>query len=154
LGEYVECPAVYTGKKPSVFLAGTISGARDWQREIAAMLLAQDFAVLNPRRTIPPGAKRENSEAQILWEHEHIQKATVVSFWFSNETLAPITLFELGKTSAIGRSVLVGVDPRYERKIDVEIQLKLIRPDVNICYSLESLAQQVIQLLKDFGGSK
>jgi hypothetical protein len=41
--------------------------------------------------------------------------------------------------------LFVGIHPNYLRRQDVEIQTALVRPDIRIVYSLEALAQQVIQ---------
>ncbi|KAL9643210.1 hypothetical protein ABK040_001698 [Willaertia magna] len=84
------------------------------------------------------------SKIQIEWEFEALHKVQAVSFWFCEETLCPITLYELGKISMLKDTKLfVGVHPNYKRKIDVEVQTKLIRPEVEIVYSIGELSEQV-----------
>src|SRR5262249_25095959 len=53
-------------------------------------------------------------------------------------------LYELGRWSAGGRAMFVGVHPDYQRRVDVQIQLSLARPEVRIAPTLEELAAQVM----------
>jgi hypothetical protein len=39
--------------------------------------------------------------------------------------------------------IVIGMDPAYPRRQDVEIQMKLIRPDIKIVYSLSDLAEEI-----------
>jgi len=43
--------------------------------------------------------------------------------------------------------LFVGVDPGYARRVDVEIQTKLVRPDVVVVSSLRELAGQLTAFL-------
>ena len=49
----------------------------------------------------------------------------LVVFWFCEETLCPITLFELGKMLGQRKNVIVGSDPEYARLFDLNVQLRL-----------------------------
>lgn len=145
---YIECPKVYDGGNGtlnSLFLAGGITGCRDWQAELVEMLKDEKhLVILNPRRKNFPIDDTNSSRAQIEWEYKHLGMASAVSFWFPKETLCPITLYELGKQSAhYFKPIMVGVHPKYKRREDVEIQTKLIRPEVRIAKSLEGLAQEI-----------
>jgi len=142
----------------TLFLAGGISGCGDWQSDMVRMLgseppdspsdtyrggrLSDRWTILNPRRhdyrDSPDDARR-----QIEWEYAHLAVADAVSFWFPSETLCPITLLELGRWSGIAKSIFVGVDPGYARRLDVEVQIGLVRPYVRIAYSLEELADRI-----------
>jgi hypothetical protein len=66
-------------------------------------------------------------QEQITWEYHCIHHCKYILFWFAKETLAPITLFELG--SALNThdhsKIFIGIDPEYKRKNDVIIQTKL-----------------------------
>ena len=55
--------------KPSVFLAGPVQGAPDWQMPLARQLLDTrgDIVVMSPRRTHDDQA-RFDAEEQKLWE--------------------------------------------------------------------------------------
>ena len=141
---YIEAPTEYTGADPSVFLAGGITGCGNWQREFAETLRDTDLVVLNPHRARFPTGDPAAAEGQIRWEFRHLRRATARLFWFPSPTLCPIALFELGAWSRGDEPLFVGVDPAYARRTDVEVQMKLARPDVTVVYSLRDLTKQVI----------
>ena len=145
--KYIECPKIYkeNKKEKSLFLAGGITGCLDWQSELVELLEKENITLLNPRRKNFPVGDLNASRNQIAWEYNHLRKADAISFWFTKETLCPITLYELGKISAGSKKLFVGVHQEYSRKQDVEIQTELIRPEIEIVYSLEDLAKQVKQ---------
>lgn len=144
----------------TLFLAGGITGCGDWQADLIALLgsseqwprgasksiegppLPDEWTILNPRR---PDYTDSDEEArrQIAWEHAHLAAASAVSFWFPRATLCPITLLELGRWSGIAKPIFVGVEPGYARKLDVEAQLSLSRPFMDVVDSLEGLASSV-----------
>lgn len=129
-----------------LFLAGGISNCPDWQQEMIELLETTPGVLLNPRRSgvlIP-----EEAVNQITWEVNAFTHVNVVSFWFPSETLCPITLFELGRfANDESIQLFVGVHPDYQRRLDIEVQLGLLRPDVKIVYSVEDLATQVSNFL-------
>ena len=142
---YVEAPTEYAGgDRPSVFLAGGISGTGNWQQEVVVLLKDTDLVVLNPRRRHFPINDPSAAEEQIGWEFRHLRRAKARAFWFPSATLCPIALYELGTWSAAPGRLFVGVDPAYARRADVEIQTKLVRPEVTVVYSVEALASQVL----------
>lgn len=141
--KYVECPEVYEGKEKSLFLAGGISNCRNWQKEFVELLKKTNLVLLNPRRKFFDVNQKDIETEQIKWEFKHLEKASAISFWFSSETLCPITLYELGKQTVLNKPIFIGIDPKYSRIKDVEIQTSLIRPDVKIVYSLKELAEQI-----------
>ena len=141
---YVEAPTEYAGRDESVFLAGGITGTRNWQREVRDMLRDTDLVVLNPRRGHFPMDDPGAAEAQVRWEFRHLRGATARLFWFPPATLCPIALFELGAWSRGNEPLFVGADPDYARRADVEIQMRLARPDVAVVCSTDDLAKQVI----------
>ena len=143
---YIEAPAIYEGKGPSLFLAGGLTGAEDWQLEIARLLTNTPWTLLNPRRRTFPKAP-DAAEEQIRWEYDHLRRATARLFWFPPQTLCPIALFELGAWSRGSEPLLVGVHPAYQRRLDVRVQLSLARPDVTLVSTLEELAAQAVKLL-------
>jgi hypothetical protein len=145
--KYIESPTEYDGDGPILFLAGGISDAEDWQRRFVRMLPCGDYAVFNPRRAAFPAGDMVAEAEQIAWEHRYLQRATVVAFWFPPQTLCPIALFELGACCAAGKPIVVGVDPQYSRRFDVETQLRLRRPEVEVVTRLERLAEQVADKL-------
>lgn len=146
--KYIEAPDNFTGSEPSLFLAGGITGTANWQKDVLLPLLADShWTILNPRREFfldTPTAARE----QIEWEYAHLRRATARLFWFPPETLCPMSLFELGAWSGSSDPLFVGVHPDYRRRRDIEIQLSLARPDVNIVTTLSELAAQTVQHLR------
>ena len=142
---YIESPIHYSKKAlgNSLFLAGGITNCPDWQQEIVKMLSDTDITILNPRRVNFPIHDPNAALEQITWEHHALRDAFAISFWFPMETICPIVLYELGAWSMTHKSIFVGMHPEYQRRQDVEIQTKLVRPEVKIVYSLEELAKQV-----------
>jgi hypothetical protein len=139
---YIETPEEYKGKEKSIFLAGGITGCSDWQTELVDLLKKENIAILNPRRANFPKDPKAVEE-QISWEYKHLRKSDAISFWFSKETICPITLYELGAHSMTKKPLFIEVDPDYSRKQDVEIQTKLVRPEIEIAYNLNSLVRQI-----------
>jgi hypothetical protein len=143
--KYIECPAIYEPdkKEQSIFLAGGISNCADWQTTLVNLLRDTNLTLLNPRRKNFALNDLEMEKQQIEWEYEHLVKATATSFWFPKETLCPITLYELGKQSVGNKPLFIGVHPEYSRKRDINIQTKLIKPEIVIAKSLDELAKQI-----------
>jgi nucleoside 2-deoxyribosyltransferase len=136
----------FSAHKIGVFLAGTITGAKDWQKQVTESLRDFDINVFNPRRAKKP-TDQEDVQQQIEWEYNLLRLADLVSFWFGDETVAPITLFELGAQSALKKPIIIGMDPKYSRRFDVETQMGLDRPDIKIVYSLEDLSATISEAL-------
>jgi hypothetical protein len=141
---------------PSVFLAGGITGCGPWQWELAEMVLAaadhleKPLYVVNPRRENFPIDDPNAALAQITWEHNHLRRANAISMWFTNTTLQPICLYELGAWSMTDKPLFVGVQPGYAREQDVSIQTALARPDVTIVDNLDDLATHIIHWRMDY----
>jgi hypothetical protein len=140
---YIEAPTEYEGSGPMLFLAGGVSDAENWQQCLLRLLPQGEYTVLNPRRFEFPVGDNIAEVQQIEWEVQHLRRATLAAFWFPPQTLCPIALFELGLCSASTRPIVVGTDPNYARRLDVEVHLRLDRPDLMIATTLESLATQV-----------
>src|SRR3989344_3487307 len=136
--KYIEAPAEYLGNERSLFLAGGISNCYDWQKDLVQLLKDEEIVLLNPRRINFPMNDKNAAPEQIEWEHRHLRRAKAVSFWFPKETVCPITLYELGVQMMKNKPLFIGVHPEYERKLDVEIQTRLERPEIEIAYDLNS----------------
>lgn len=134
---YLEAPTTlhsYTHIDPArtVFLAGSITGASDWQLYAASVLL-KHFSVFNPRRADFNVSDSAVEREQIAWEYRHLDIAGITLFYFAPDTLAPITLLEYGKQLvkshyAPWRKTYVHIHPEYKRKTDVVIQTELANP--------------------------
>lgn len=134
-----------------VFLAGGITNCWDWQRYAINYLQKYNLhnvLFINPRRDKwDMNADQEESRKQILWEHKYLLESDIIFFWFPPETLCPITLFELGAALERYDNLIVACDPDYQRKFDVEVQAKLVQPDLTVYSSLdEALDELVIKI--------
>ena len=139
----IVCPAELEQTTNSIFFAGGITDCPNWQYKMAGLLRDVDLVAFNPRRPHFPIGDNKVSRQQIEWEHRYLKIAEAALFWFPCETLCPITLYELGAWSRTTKPLFIGVHPDYKRKIDVEVQTELARPDVKIVHSLKDLAQQI-----------
>lgn len=142
----VESPTDYKPEfeeEVSVFLAGGITDCPDWQEYAISDLDDTSLVLLNPRRADFPIGNPDAAQAQIKWEYDHLRKADGILFWFPQETLCPIVLFELGAWSMTDKQIWVACHPLYPRRQDVEIQMSLARPDVHVLTNLMSLCDVV-----------
>jgi len=145
---YIECPNKTDLTKKSLFLAGGISGCRNWQAEVVAHTQSIDFILYNPRREHFDDTSQDITEEQITWEEEMMRKADFIAFYFCRETLCPITLYELGVYNMTKKPIVIGMDQDYSRRLDVEIQTKLKRPEVEIVYGTQNLINSIKSFFK------
>ena len=133
---YVEAPnyAHDTNKDlPKVFLAGGITNCKDWHRDLVEEINDLECIVYNPRRKSFDIKDSSQSAIQIRWEHHYLEMSDIVIFYFSSETLCPITLFELGsrlmanQNTIHNQSIYIYCESEYQRKFDVEFQTKLAK---------------------------
>lgn len=131
-----------------IFLAGGITGCSDWQSDFLSKCQeklkycsSSLFTIYNPRRPNFSISDSNIIEQQIVWEFKHLKEADLIIFWFAKETLNPIVLYELGMWgNSRDKNIIIGVDPDYLRKEDVEIQTRLARPSVYpICQNIEEI---------------
>ena len=128
----------------SIFLAGSITGSHDWQALVINRLLPV-FNVFNPRRKSFNVNDPKDSEMQIDWEFLQLRYVKNIIFYFSFETLAPITLLEFGSALERGKlkhNLYVACHPDYKRKFDVEYQAAKF--GVKVYDSLNSAIDQAI----------
>jgi hypothetical protein len=128
-----------------LFLAGGIQNCPDWQSYVVGELREiENLTIYNPRRKNFPMKDPAAAEQQITWEYNHLHDASMVIFWFSRGSLNPIVLYELGMWgNSTDRPIIIGIDPEYERKVDVIMQTELARPDVQILYSIQEVIDEV-----------
>ena len=119
---------VYFERVP-VFIAGGISNCPDWQTELVKLIDTDRFDVINPRRPGGLGKTGKAARKQIEWEHQALELAQIVLFWFPKESICPISLFEYGKflerACKEGIRLIGGCDPEYARAFDLDIQTQL-----------------------------
>lgn len=144
--------------RPWIFLAGGITGCPDWQRELASRLLrscSSEPTLLNPRREDFPIEDPNAAREQITWEFNWLNRADLISFWFAENEIQPIALYELGAWAMTFKPIAVGVHPDYPRRQDVEVQLELRRGPMPIMQSLEDHAGRICERLRGgFLGSR
>lgn len=148
----VTCPDLLKSNTPecSVFLAGGITGCLNWQQDFINLCKlnyreSSGLVLVNPRRDNFEMSNKDMSKKQIQWEYQMLRKCDKIIFWFPEETLCPITLFELGSALERTDRIMVGCSPGYKRLLDVEEQVSLSRPNIKICYSLQDLVQQLLK---------
>jgi hypothetical protein len=137
--KYIEAPTKYKNKPgiPSLFLGGGITSCKDWQSKLVEKLTDYNVTIYNPRRNDFDINNPKASEEQIKWEHKYLHDSNILVFYFAEETLCPITLFELGAAlerntyATIKQDILVYCEPEYKRKFDVELQIKLAVKNAN-----------------------
>ena len=127
----IKAPGDYSAykQKKAVFLAGSIEvgEAIDWQAQVSEALSDQDILVLNPRRSDWDSSWEQSIDhpqfrEQVEWELNALERADTIIMYFDPDTMAPITLLELGlhaKTSA--EKLIVCCPDGYWRKGNVDI---------------------------------
>jgi hypothetical protein len=120
-------PLSFTAGTPSIFLAGSIEmgAAEDWQTRVTDSLRELDVVILNPRRdewdaSWVQSIDNPQFRAQVEWELEGLERASVVVMYFAPSTQAPVTLLELGLCARGGRLV-VCCPEGYWRRGNVEV---------------------------------
>lgn len=127
-----------------LFLAGGISNCPDWQSDVIQEFKEEsNLTMYNPRRS---NFKITDSESakQIEWEFKRMKRSKIICFWFSRGSVNPIVLYELGKMIDKRNKILViGIDPKYERILDVRIQVQLTKRKIEISYGLDNFKKQI-----------
>lgn len=166
---YVEAPNPIPedAPRPFIFLAGGITDCPDWQSKIVELLGDVECTVLNPRRANFPMGDPDAGRVQIKWEFDMLwQKTEIFSMWFSNGSIGPICLLELGAHLARHRvsleetgctpyaGFIVGGDEDYSRRFDVETQSALfLNVDPEECAlhtTLEEHAEAIKQCVEQY----
>jgi hypothetical protein len=125
----VKAPYPYKILGPSIFLGGSIEmdTAEKWQDKIVEALTGYYVTILNPRRDnwntlIKQSISDPDFSEQVNWELNALDAASIIIFYFDPNTLAPITLMELGLMVGKGKkNILVCCPDGYWRKGNVEI---------------------------------
>lgn len=114
----------------SIFIAGGISNCPDWQSDIIPLIDSQRYDIINPRRSTGFDHTGDTAVEQITWEFNALERVNSCLFWFPEETLCPITLFELGKmlvkATLVQIEMIVGWHPNYARGFDLDVQISLM----------------------------
>ncbi len=146
-----EVYSLENNRNTKIFLAGGISNCPDWQSELIKKLEGINKVTLyNPRRANFPMDDPNASEAQITWEYNKLKESNIIIYWFSRGSLNPIVLYELGKWAFDGRGrAVIGIDPEYERRQDVEIQTRLAQGKQGERTIFHSTLDEIAEAVKD-----
>ncbi len=141
----------------SVFLAGSIEmgQAEDWQTIVAGGLSDLEVVILNPRRdawdaTWVQSIHNPQFRAQVEWELEAQERASLIALYFAPATKAPVTLLELGLCARSGKAV-VCCPEGYWRRGNIEVVCR--RYQVPLVSELPELIKAVRQRLVGPGRS-
>jgi len=137
--------------RPLAFLAGSIEmgGAPPWQRDVVRALRREPGTILNPRRDDWDSSWEQRADnpqfrEQVEWELDGMCRADVVLMWFAPGTKSPITLLELGLSSA-NRGLIVGCPDGFWRSGNVHIVCERMGvPMVKTTSDLVSLAKAMM----------
>ena len=124
-------------KKPSVFLAGSIDqgATEDWQSRMTKLFEDHDVVFFNPRRPDwDKNAGDNDVREQIYWELDALAAVDAIIVYFASDSLAPISLLELG-LHAKDKRVVVVCPPGYWRRTNV--QVICARHDIHVYDNLE-----------------
>lgn len=117
----------------TVFLAGGISGCRDWQKETIEHLREfvgkgdDQVVIYNPRHENFDIKNRFATTDQITWEYQYLNQVDIFSMYFvGGDQIQPICMYELGRyTKPYDEQQVISVEREYMRTDDVIIQIAL-----------------------------
>ena len=128
MAKIVHAPDPYPKTHPcSVFLAGSIDmgAAINWQRELCSQLKDYPVLLLNPRRESWDSSWEQSINnplftEQVNWELDALNHATYIVMNLAAESMAPISLLELG-LFANSQKMLISCAPNFWRRGNVEV---------------------------------
>ena len=136
-------------------MAGGISGCWNWQDALYQAVANRldrllpvgweldnkPFTIASPRRA--HGLEKDGNAAaeQIAWEYAAMSRTALTSYYFTRDTVQPITLLELGKHLAKPwGNHITACEIGYERAFDVYTQTTLSLEDATLNPGVESRA--------------
>ncbi len=140
------------GGSYSIFLAGSIEmgKAEDWQTKVQKALSDESVVVFNPRRDDWDNSWKQTIEdknfaGQVKWEHDHLQLASMIFFYFDPATKSPISLMELGLVCA-EKEVIVVCPDGFWRKGNVEFICN--EYDIPLFNTLDDGIEELLKTIK------
>ncbi len=135
----------------SIFLAGT-TVKTDWRASLKATLAHLPVTILDPFRSDWDGSWKEDISfkpfrEQVEWELDMQDKADLIVVYFHPETMAPVSLLELGLCTRSGKAI-VACPAGYWKRGNVQVVCR--RFDIPLVESYEQLVDEV---MKRFGES-
>lgn len=127
----------------TLFLGGGITGCPDWQQMVIAKLSGYQLTIWNPRRPMFIMGDKLEARRQTDWEIDRLRRADINAYWFSNCTLNPITLMEIGESFGYKEKIVLGMDPDYERSWDLEFRMERYHSYEPIAYTLDEFVKNI-----------
>ena len=153
--EIVQAPATTTSKGIKLFIAGGIRNCPPWQNELIEKLQKDErikeeidededikIIILNPRCKEVPDEK-----SQTKWEYDNLKKSDIISFWFSEGSQNPITLFEYGSHLHNHIPLVVGCHPNYEKRNNVILQTELAKHEIKVNQNFDEFYEDLVDTL-------
>lgn len=131
----ITAPHLYIPKYDdvTVFLAGGITGCRDWQNETIEHL--RKFVGRDDTQVVVYNPRQENFDVnnpaatidQITWEYQYLNQVDIFSMYFvGGDQIQPICMYELGRYIIMFEDEqVISTEKDYIRKIDVVNQVAL-----------------------------
>lgn len=131
----ITAPHLYIPKHDdiTIFLAGGITGCRNWQQEVIDHL--HGFVGRDDTQVVVYNPRQENFDInnlyaatdQITWEYQYLNQVDIFSMYFvGGDQVQPICMYELGRyTKAYDEYQVINTEKDYIRKGDVAIQVAL-----------------------------
>lgn len=129
-----------TRKDQSIFLAGSITGAADWQSIAIRLLREAGFTgwIFNPRRDEAFSEEPGIWEEQVNWEREYLKKATVILFWLPQGTEGLTSRWEMAEFARAGKNIVAGIEDGFRRKKYItRVLANEYQKTTMICHTLE-----------------
>jgi len=150
----VKAPQKYDANSQyTIFLAGAIDmgKAADWQKKVADALAGLDILILNPRRDGWDSSWEqcrtcEPFREQVIWEYEAMQAADMIVFCFTEDSKAPVTMYEFGRF-ADRKDSIVCVEEGFYRQGNLDIYAEL--DDVLVYHNLDEMIGDLQQALRE-----
>lgn len=168
-GEFWYDSPNYPEGKLRIFLAGGITGCRDWQKECVEWLDEilynngdRGVLVFNPRREKWDMNDPSAVFQQIDWEFRKLEAMDIFSMYFctSDTSVGPICFYELGRNicrmqmrfpSSWQKRIVISTDQGYSRTEDVHWQTKFAAEGLGVNRNVtpQSHARAIADAIKD-----
>lgn len=162
-GLVIQPPEIISLSGPTIFLAGPIQGALDWQAHATEIIqkLSSKTNIANPRREYLDG--EFVYEKQVDWETHFLNRAAksgVILFWLAKEhshnperAYAQTTRFELAewkvKHERDGVKLAIGIEPGFSNERYIRRRFGQDCPGVTVLSTLETTCENAVRLLTD-----
>jgi hypothetical protein len=158
------CQVIYAPSRPTIkgqktiFLAGTTSKTsdEDWRETLSGALGDLDITIFNPFRADWDGSWKEDLadsrfKEQVEWELEMQDHADLIVVYLHPESLAPISLLELGLCARSGKAIVVCPEGYWKRG---NVQAVCQRFNLTLVDNADDLIEALLDGLNESGFSQ